>query len=61
MRYIVYMPPKGKTVLNMNIDTALLAEVDEYRFEHRLATRSITIEELLRIALGAKKPVKKTK
>ena len=61
MRYTIYMPPKGKTVLNMNIDTELLAEVDEYRFDQRLASRTVAIEELLRIALDAKRPRKKAK
>jgi metal-responsive CopG/Arc/MetJ family transcriptional regulator len=52
------MERQGKTALNMNIDTALLAEVEEYRWEQRLASRTAAIEELLREALDqhAKKP-----
>jgi metal-responsive CopG/Arc/MetJ family transcriptional regulator len=58
MRYTIYMPPKGKRVLNMNIDEELLAAIDEYRFDKRLDTRSLAIEELLRAALerNTKKP-----
>jgi metal-responsive CopG/Arc/MetJ family transcriptional regulator len=55
------MPPKGKKVLNMNIDEKLLADIDEYRFEQRLESRSVAIEELVRAGLEAKRPRKKAK
>lgn len=49
--YSIYVPAKGKTPLNMNIDPDLLARVDKYRFRRMFASRSEAIEFLLEAAL----------
>jgi metal-responsive CopG/Arc/MetJ family transcriptional regulator len=51
MVYSIYMPAKGKTALNMNIDPDLLARIDKYRFKRMFASRSEAIEFLLEAAL----------
>lgn len=46
------MAPKGKKPLSINIDTELLARIDNYRrFNERPLSRSDAIEDLLRTAL----------
>jgi hypothetical protein len=49
--YSVYMPAKGKTALNLNIDPELLARIDKYRFKRMFASRTEAIEFLLEAAL----------
>lgn len=47
------MPAQGKTSLNININPALLAEIDTYRHVRMFPTRTAAIEFLLGFALKA--------
>ncbi len=47
------MPAKGKRLLSLNIDPALLAKIDKYRHRQYFATRTEAIEFLLVYALAA--------
>jgi hypothetical protein len=44
--------------VHLFLEKSLLAQVDEYRFEARLASRVVTVQELLRAGLEvlSKKP-----
>lgn len=62
MVYSIYMPAKGKTALNLNIDPNLLGRVDKYRFKRMFASRTEAIEFLLDAALkiNPERPEQKT-
>jgi len=54
--YTEFMPAKGKTPLNINIDTALLEKIDKYRHRRMFSTRTEAIEFLLQFAVSKNPP-----
>jgi metal-responsive CopG/Arc/MetJ family transcriptional regulator len=43
--------PDKKDILTISIDKELIAEIDDYRFENRISSRSEAIRQLLKESL----------
>jgi len=43
--------PEKKDILTISIDKELIADIDDYRFENRISSRSEAIRRLLKQAL----------